>query len=380
MLALAATALVPAHAAAVPPQFDDGRSTARSTTTGPWTWSVPSRSWARQQGVLPAALVERGPSAPITRGQFLSAMLRLQRLRGEDQHALMRSRRQAPALPDARANTAPARAVAYGWIPARNGRFDARQPITADEAAIAITSALGLRPMVGEFAVRMRGELPGVQARWTYASAHAISRSLGLRYNVKDPWDRFELEPGDALNVGHGAYMLHAASRVDGWRLRGVQRMVETFDLPELGPDQTRIIGAGVRLLGYPYVWGGETEGRQPEGKGGFDCSGFTIRIVNGSGVAAERLLRVNERTTYTQSAIAVDQRLAVAQLQPADLMFFGDKGPASTPDQNFHVGVYMGNGWFIHSSGGNGGVAIDLLDGWWGTHFSWGRRALRAP
>jgi cell wall-associated NlpC family hydrolase len=58
--------------------------------------------------------------------------------------------------------------------------------------------------------------------------------------------------------------------------------------------------------------------------------------------------------------------------------MFFGDRGPSSSPSQNFHAGVYMGNGWFIHSSGGNGGVAINALDGWWGEHFSWGRRALR--
>jgi hypothetical protein len=39
-----------------------------------------------------------------------------------------------------------------------------------------------------------------------------------------------------------------------------------------------------------------------------------------------------------------------------------------------------MGNGWFIHSSGGNGGVAMNSLDGWWGDNFSWGRRALKSP
>ena len=87
------------------------------------------------------------------------------------------------------------------------------------------------------------------------------------------------------------------------------------------------------------------------------------------------------ERTTYTQSAIPAATRITKAKLQPGDVMFFGDLGPSSTPTQNFHAGVYMGNGWFIHSTGSNGGVGINRLDGsWWGERFSWGRRALRRP
>ncbi|MCW2927008.1 MAG: NlpC/P60 family protein, partial [Thermoleophilia bacterium] len=193
--------------------------------------------------------------------------------------------------------------------------------------------------------------------------------------------DELELGPNEAVNVAHGAYMLHvAATQLQSWKLGEAQRLASSFDLPDLGPNQARILRTAVTQLGQPYVWAGETEGRQAEGHGGFDCSGFTIRVVNGSGVPAAAISVIGDRTSMAQSAIPRARRITRANLQPGDAMFFGDRGPSSTPAQNFHAGVYMGNGWFIHSSGGNGGVAINQLDGsWWGDRFSWGRRALRA-
>jgi len=68
-------------------------------------------------------------------------------------------------------------------------------------------------------------------------------------------------------------------------------------------------------------------------------------------------------------------QRIAPAQLAPADLVFFGDRGPRSKPAQVGHMGIYLGNGWFIHSSGN--GVALARLDGWYARELAWGRRPL---
>ncbi len=358
-----------------------GRSARDARTVSPWAWSVPARNWSRRSQVLPAGLLRRGPRAPITRGQFLDALLKVQALGPRSRSSLLTSRRPAPALKDAPANSTRARAISHGWIAPRAGKFDAAAPITADDAALAVTGALGLRPSVSTFAVRLRTELPGVRVRYAYAASHALVRTLGMRYNVQDPHDALELGPRDAVNVAHGAYMLHvAATRVESWKLEEARTLASTFDLPELGPNQLRVLGTGVRQLGQPYVWAGETEGPQPEGKGGFDCSGFAIRVLNQSGVPKDQLRPVLERTTYTQSAIPAAARITKAKLQPGDLMFFGDRGPTSTPTQNFHAGIYMGNGWFIHSSGGNGGVAINSLDGWWGDRYSWGRRALLTP
>jgi cell wall-associated NlpC family hydrolase len=343
---------------------------------------VPGRNWTRSSQVLPADLLRRGPRATITRGQFLDALVKLQSMQPRSRSGnLYASTRPAPALLDAPADSTQARAVAHGWLTARAGKFDANAPITADDAALAMTGALGLRPAVSALALRLRTELPGARLRYAYASAHALIRTLGLRYNVKDPNDELELGPRDALNVAHGAYMLHVAgTQLNSWELEEANLLASTFDLPDLGPNQLTVLTTAARQLGQPYIWAGETEGAQAEGKGGFDCSGFAIRVINSSGVPKSQLSPILERTTYTQSAIPKAARVTQAKLQPGDVLFFGDRGPKSSPSQNFHAGVYMGNGWFIHSSGGNGGVAINSLDGWWGEHFSWARRALKSP
>ena len=48
---------------------------------------------------------------------------------------------------------------------------------------------------------------------------------------------------------------------------------------------------------------------------------------------------------------------------------------PKSKPAEVDHTGIYLGNGWFIHSSGY--GVAVARLDGWYASSFAWARRPL---
>jgi cell wall-associated NlpC family hydrolase len=72
---------------------------------------------------------------------------------------------------------------------------------------------------------------------------------------------------------------------------------------------------------------------------------------------------------------VPASKRIAFAKLQPADVIFFGDKGPRSQPSQVGHMGIYLGNGWFIHSS--DYGVAVTTLTGWYRQEFAWARRPL---
>ncbi len=72
-------------------------------------------------------------------------------------------------------------------------------------------------------------------------------------------------------------------------------------------------------------------------------------------------------RTTAQMAAEAApQQRIALADLQPADVVFFGAKGPSSKPAQVDHVGIYLGNGWFVQA--GSSGVALVPLTGWYGS------------
>ena len=55
--------------------------------------------------------------------------------------------------------------------------------------------------------------------------------------------------------------------------------------------------------------------------------------------------------------------RITRKQLQCGDLIFFGPKGPKSNVESIYHVGLYLGNGWFIHSTGSTDGVTLSSLD-----------------
>jgi cell wall-associated NlpC family hydrolase len=68
-------------------------------------------------------------------------------------------------------------------------------------------------------------------------------------------------------------------------------------------------------------------------------------------------------------------KRIGLAKLKPADVLFWGAHGPRSKPSEVDHTGIYLGNGWFIHSSGH--GVAVEPLDGWYKQRFAWARRPL---
>jgi cell wall-associated NlpC family hydrolase len=71
-----------------------------------------------------------------------------------------------------------------------------------------------------------------------------------------------------------------------------------------------------------------------------------------------------------------VTRRIRRANLKPGDLVFFGDRGPSSRPSQVTHMGIYVGKGWFVHSSGQ--GTTLTTLTGWYADRFAWGRRPLR--
>ena len=132
-----------------------------------------------------------------------------------------------------------------------------------------------------------------------------------------------------------------------------------------------------------PYIWGGTSDSLEsPFGvpsRGGYDCSGFVWRVYKlepyPGGEALASMLR--GRTTFEMSSeVPRSQRIGFAKLQPADVIFFGANGPKSTSGQIIHTGIYVGDGWFIHSSGE--GVALAQLTGWYRTEFAWGRRPLR--
>jgi len=253
------------------------------------------------------------------------------------------------------------------------------RPVQMWELDARLVGALGLAEAAASFAKNTRAAGLTVPARF---GTEVVARLLGLRLNHPANEDALELRPQDAATRAEAAYSVAQILHFTDWQVQSIGEAAAAFALPTLSPWQKRILDTAVAHIGMPYIWGGESDDPQTsfgvESRGGYDCSGFVWRVYKlqayGGGDALASTLR--GRTTYEMSGeVPKSQRIAPAKLQPADILFFGDRGPRSKPAQIGHMGIYLGNGWFIHSS--EYGVAVATLSGWYGRELAWGRRPL---
>jgi cell wall-associated NlpC family hydrolase len=258
---------------------------------------------------------------------------------------------------------------------------DPSVPVTIRELDARLVMALGLQPAAHEFRIAPRDAgLTPISSLGT----ETVARLLGLRTNHPAAQDALELLPGQPATRAEAAFSLAQAMGVTDWQKQQVLDGAATFSFPELTDWQRVVIARALRFVGDPYVWTGTSEKRQQtlwDGTvvpGGFDCSGFVWRVYKLQPFPGAPTLTdvLKGRTTYAMSGeVANEQRILQEDLQPADVVFFGAHGPLSTPNEIGHTGIYLGNGWIIHSSGH--GVTLDPLSGWYQTEFAWGRRPL---
>ncbi len=253
------------------------------------------------------------------------------------------------------------------------------RPVTMAELDARLVGALGLSQAAATFATNARAAGLRVPARF---GTEVVARLVGLRLNHPASADSLELLPNDPATRAEAAYSVARLLQFDGSEVDAVDGLAAAFVLPELGDWQKRILTTAVTRIGMPYVWGGTSDGPQTvfgvPSRGGYDCSGFVWRVYKLERYAGAGTLDtvLRGRTTYQMSGeVPRSERIGLAELEPADVVFFGDRGPRSRPAQVGHMGIYLGNGWFIHSSGY--GVAVARLDGWYAREFAWGRRPL---
>jgi cell wall-associated NlpC family hydrolase len=211
----------------------------------------------------------------------------------------------------------------------------------------------------------------------------AVARLLGLRINHPAAQDSLELRPLQAITRAEAAYSFAQLLTLDQAALDSVQAAADAFTLPAFTPWQQRVLTTAIHYVGYPYIWGGTSPGPQMlfgvSSGGGFDCSGFVWRVYKLTPYTDEGTLAsaLRGRTTYQMSGeVPRSDRITAAKLQPGDVMFFGANGPRSKPSMVDHTALYLGNGWFVQSSGE--GVTLLPFDGWYTRTFAWARRPLR--
>ena len=125
--------------------------------------------------------------------------------------------------------------------------------------------------------------------------------------------------------------------------------------MPVNGAD---IVKFAQKYLGTPYVWGGNSL------TGGIDCSGLVQQVYKNFGLSVSR-------TTYTQ--IGEGRAVGQSELQAGDMIFFDTIPGTKGPD---HVGLYIGNGKFIHAPRPGKSVEIaDMRSGYYQKIFMGGRR-----
>ncbi len=131
---------------------------------------------------------------------------------------------------------------------------------------------------------------------------------------------------------------------------------------PGLPGDELRekLVATARSFIGADYVWGGTTIGE------GFDCSGLVRAVYQLNGLSLPRSV-----TDQYRSGTAVPRD----RLAKGDLVFFS--GPTGAPLS--HVGIYSGNGTFIHAPGKGKSVREESLDkAYFESRFSGARAYLR--
>lgn len=128
-----------------------------------------------------------------------------------------------------------------------------------------------------------------------------------------------------------------------------------------VGDQASSLVINAMAFLGVPYRYGGNTV------ETGFDCSGF-VRAVYEQSLGKVLPRRSDEQAAATQ---VIDR----SELKPGDLVFFNTMRRAFS-----HVGIYVGEGKFIHSPRAGSHVRLeDMRMSYWNTRFNGARRVVPA-
>lgn len=252
--------------------------------------------------------------------------------------------------------------------PAAKSTKPTAKPATAKPA----TS--GSKPITAKY-IRVRGDDVSVRKNPTTDSARVaraqkddygkVLKSQGswyyIQFNQYAGWIRRDFVAG--ISTGElTALQASAAQRAVARKAAAEQEKVALANKPAPKPaakssnkNADALISSAKDLLGTRYVWGGTS-------RGGFDCSGFVGYVMRKAGVSLPR-------TSAAQAKVGT--YVPRSSLQKGDLVFFNTRGSRIS-----HVGIYIGNGNFIHASSGGGRVRIDALSkAYYNTRFVTARR-----
>ncbi len=247
-------------------------------------------------------------------------------------------------------------AVKHGLMDVLLGnRFAPTDPVPYERVVLAVETYLGMGDVIANV------DKLNPNAPW-YAGASVVFQDLGLK------WDDTGVWPGYWYPRSELAYTLYTLDNLSSWKKDWVRSSFpadQCFPIVAT-PEQQTALNYAFERIGDAYVYGGESES-----EGGFDCSGFVYNTLS------MRMGYPMERVADAQCADENYLYVPLEGLKPGDVIGWYESVGSSYIN---HAGMYIGNGFFMHSTGTNGGVSINALTGDRVRRFANGRRVIGGP
>jgi len=166
----------------------------------------------------------------------------------------------------------------------------------------------------------------------------------GKKITHNDYFDKFLAEQKRLIAEINNKELLSEQNKLLG-QLNDIEDKRNNLTQTAMEYNKENILLNAKKYLGGKYVWGGT----KPEG---FDCSGYMQYIYKKEGVAIPR-------TAYAQSKVG--KEVSRYNLKKGDLLFFLTDKKRGIPIT--HVGMYIGDGKFIHAASKRKGIIITSLE-----------------
>src|SRR5205085_1067084 len=180
-----------------------------------------------------------------------------------------------------------------------------------------IVKQVGLKGLANRIEAEAKGA--GLAPPWRFGT-EVVARALGLRYDHPASDDAHELFPSDTINHWEANYSFKRLMNKSSGSYAYIRQLYDQFALPAYTPEQQEALHVAVSKIGYPYIWGGESDtksskyGTQPHG--GYDCSGFVWRVFKLSGNPAGDSIK-GRTAAQMGNEIPRSQRIALSDIGP---------------------------------------------------------------
>ena len=152
-----------------------------------------------------------------------------------------------------------------------------------------------------------------------------------------------KVDPTDNVASELNAKWLQENGAFSGFTSAKPAAVPASFATPAVATDWgDRLVSRAMKYLGTPYRYGGTTPS-------GFDCSGFVYYLYGA--VFSQRIPRMPHDMAREGTPVAR------GDLRRGDLVFFGHRGTFT------HIGIYAGNGEFVHATHRGSPVMVTPLD-----------------